>query len=55
MQCILVYIADALLGKSLYDPCFSFPDNTSDHDERIPLFTRASEVDPELPYGALLR
>jgi len=30
-------------------------DNSSDHDERIPLFTRASETDPELPYGALLR
>lgn len=39
MQCILVYIADAL----------------SDHDERIPLFTRTVETDPELPYGALLR
>lgn len=26
-----------------------------DHDERIPLFTRAVESDPELPYGPLLR
>lgn len=34
---------------------FLFPDNTPDHDERVPLFTRASETDPELPYGALLR
>ena len=32
-----------------------FPDIIPDHDERIPLFTRASETDPELPYGALLR
>ncbi|EGN96156.1 hypothetical protein SERLA73DRAFT_185746 [Serpula lacrymans var. lacrymans S7.3] len=39
MQCILVLIADALL----------------DHDERIPLFTRASQTDPELPYVPLLR
>ncbi|EIM82503.1 ATPase V1 complex subunit H [Stereum hirsutum FP-91666 SS1] len=38
MQCILVLIADAL----------------TDHDERIPLFTRAAESDPDLPYGALL-
>ncbi|KAJ7445794.1 ATPase V1 complex subunit H [Mycena galericulata] len=39
MQCILVLIADAI----------------SDHDERIPLFTRAVESDPELPYAPLLR
>jgi hypothetical protein len=26
-----------------------------DHDERIPLFTRAVETDPELPYAPLLR
>ncbi|KAK7466870.1 H(+)-transporting V1 sector ATPase subunit H [Stygiomarasmius scandens] len=39
MQYILVLIADAL----------------ADHDERIPLFTRASENDPELPYGPLLK
>ncbi|KAJ7197245.1 ATPase V1 complex subunit H [Mycena pura] len=39
MQCILVLIADAI----------------ADHDERIPLFIRAVESDPELPYGPLLR
>ncbi|KAJ6547152.1 ATPase V1 complex subunit H [Mycena capillaripes] len=39
MQCILVLIADAI----------------ADHDERIPLFTRAVESDPELPYAPLLR
>ncbi|KAF7295144.1 V-type proton ATPase subunit H [Mycena indigotica] len=39
MQSILVLIADSV----------------SDHDERIPLFTRAVEVDPELPYHPLLR
>ena len=33
----------------------SVPDNILDHDERIPLFTRTFETDPELPYGALLR
>ncbi|KAI0079017.1 ATPase V1 complex subunit H [Panus rudis PR-1116 ss-1] len=38
-QSILVLIADAL----------------TDHEERIALFTRASETDPELPYGPLLR
>ncbi|KAG9318161.1 ATPase V1 complex subunit H [Chiua virens] len=39
MQCLLVLIADALL----------------DHDERIPLFTRAVQSDPDLPYLPLLR
>ncbi|KAK7043755.1 H(+)-transporting V1 sector ATPase subunit H [Paramarasmius palmivorus] len=39
MQSILVLIADAL----------------ADHDERIPLFTRTSESDSELPYTPLLR
>ncbi|KAH8108453.1 ATPase, V1 complex, subunit H [Phellopilus nigrolimitatus] len=39
MQWILVLITDAL----------------ADHDERIPLFTKAVEKDPELPYGPLLR
>lgn len=33
----------------------SMPDDIPDHDERIPLFIRTSETDPELPYGALLR
>jgi len=39
MQCILILIGDAL----------------TDHDERIPLFTRTVESDTELPYGPLLR
>ncbi|KAJ3815679.1 armadillo-type protein [Lentinula lateritia] len=39
MQYILVLIADAL----------------ADHDERIPLFTRTAENEPELPYGPLTR
>ncbi|KIK63759.1 hypothetical protein GYMLUDRAFT_450965 [Collybiopsis luxurians FD-317 M1] len=39
MQYILILIADAL----------------ADHDERIPLFARAAESDPELPYGPLTR
>ncbi|EJF62445.1 ATPase V1 complex subunit H [Dichomitus squalens] len=38
-SCILVLIADAL----------------TDHEERIPLFTTASQSDPELPYSPLLR
>ncbi|KAI0736579.1 ATPase V1 complex subunit H [Fomitopsis betulina] len=38
-QCILVLITDAI----------------ADHDERIPLFTRTRDSDPELPYGALSR
>jgi len=38
LQCLLVLIADALVG----------------HDERISLFTSANAVDPELPYQALL-
>ncbi|KAG8900908.1 H(+)-transporting V1 sector ATPase subunit H [Tulasnella sp. 403] len=39
MQYLLVMIGDALL----------------DHDERIPLFTRPVEGEPDLPYGPLLR
>ncbi|KAJ3762955.1 armadillo-type protein [Lentinula raphanica] len=39
MQYILVLVADAL----------------ADHDERIPLFTRTVESDPELPYTPLTR
>ncbi|KAG9226035.1 hypothetical protein CCMSSC00406_0008697 [Pleurotus cornucopiae] len=39
MQCLLVLIAEAL----------------TDHEERIPLFFRTSESDPELPYVPLLR
>ncbi|KAI6129138.1 armadillo-type protein [Pisolithus thermaeus] len=39
MQCLLVLIADALL----------------DHDERIPLFTRTVQSDPDLPHAPLLR
>ncbi|KAI0029737.1 ATPase V1 complex subunit H [Vararia minispora EC-137] len=41
MQWVLVMIADALTG--------------ADHDERIPLFTRAAESDPDMPYVPLLR
>ncbi|KAF7359406.1 V-type proton ATPase subunit H [Mycena sanguinolenta] len=41
MQCILVLIADAIAAP--------------DRDERIPLFTRAVESDPDLPYAPLLR
>ncbi|KAI0005859.1 ATPase V1 complex subunit H [Russula compacta] len=39
LQSILVFIADAL----------------TDHEERIILFTRTSESDPDLPFGPLLR
>ncbi|KIJ99584.1 hypothetical protein K443DRAFT_679845 [Laccaria amethystina LaAM-08-1] len=39
MQCLLVLIADAL----------------ADHEERIQLFIRASETDPDLPFLPLLR
>ncbi|KAL0947311.1 hypothetical protein HGRIS_013430 [Hohenbuehelia grisea] len=39
MQCLLVLIAEALV----------------DHEERIPLFTRTSETEPDLPYIPLLR
>ncbi|KZO92597.1 ATPase V1 complex subunit H [Calocera viscosa TUFC12733] len=39
LQYILVLIGDSLI----------------DHDERIPLYTRAAEADPELPFGPLLR
>jgi V-type H+-transporting ATPase subunit H len=39
VSCILVLIVDAL----------------ADHDERIPLFTRSVESDPELPYAPLLK
>ena len=55
MQCILVLIADALAGL------FHVPENhvililETDHDERIPLFLKTSESDPDLPYLPLLR
>ncbi|PPQ78181.1 hypothetical protein CVT25_015514 [Psilocybe cyanescens] len=39
MQCLLILITDAL----------------QDHDERIPLFLRAAQTDPDLPYTPLLR
>ncbi|KAG5718677.1 V-type proton ATPase subunit H [Termitomyces sp. T112] len=39
MQCLLVLIADAL----------------SDHEERIPVFLRTAEADPDLPFLPLLR
>ncbi|KZP05759.1 ATPase, V1 complex, subunit H [Athelia psychrophila] len=39
VSCILVLVGDAL----------------ADHDERIPLFTRSVENDPELPYTPLLK
>ncbi|KAG6833496.1 hypothetical protein H0H87_006068 [Tephrocybe sp. NHM501043] len=39
MQCLLVLIADAL----------------SEHEERIPVFLRTSESDPDLPFLPLLR
>ncbi|KAH9483833.1 V-type proton ATPase subunit H [Psilocybe cubensis] len=39
MQCLLILITDAL----------------QDHDERIPLFLKASQIDPDLPYAPLLR
>ncbi|EDR11015.1 uncharacterized protein LACBIDRAFT_316108 [Laccaria bicolor S238N-H82] len=39
MQCLLVLVADAL----------------ADHEERIQLFIRASESDPDLPFVPLLR
>ncbi|KAF8589958.1 ATPase, V1 complex, subunit H [Ramaria rubella] len=33
----------------------SIADAVADHEERLPLFTRATEWDPELPYAPLLR
>jgi V-type H+-transporting ATPase subunit H len=55
MQCLLVLIADALQGKShLRFQAMSF-NKVSDHEERIPLFFRAAEADPDLPYVPLLR
>ncbi|KAG6910921.1 hypothetical protein DXG01_006604 [Tephrocybe rancida] len=41
MQCLLVLIADAL--------------SAADHEERIPVFLRTSESDPDLPFLPLLR
>ena len=56
MQWILVLITDALAGKAMSshdeDPQIYV---LLDHEERIPLFTRAAEKDPDLPYGPLLR
>ena len=60
MQCILVLIADALAGlcrtvEIRLNTHKSPPTPNTDHDERIPLFLRTSESDPELPYTPLLR
>ncbi|KAJ8488283.1 hypothetical protein ONZ51_g3645 [Trametes cubensis] len=47
-SCILVLIADALTDRTTLLLLL-------DHEERIPWFTNASQSDPELPYGPLLR
>lgn len=56
MQCLLVLIADALAGRSniaiTMRHSIQYP---LDHEERIPLFTRTSQVDPDLPYIPLLK
>lgn len=57
MQCLLVLIADALLGMFHYK-CFLTKYMrliSVDHDERIPLFARAAQSDPDLPYAPLIR
>ena len=57
-QCLLVLIADALAGTFLHPlACMDVATlrNIIDHEERIPLFMRTSQEDPELPYGPLLR
>ena len=55
-QCILVLIADALSGVFV-QPSVAIRGLIleQDHEERIPLFTRASETDPDFPYVPLLR
>ena len=56
MQCILVLIADSIAGTRLNrSPYRCGLKDTLDHDERISLFTSASDEDPELPYDPLLR
>jgi V-type H+-transporting ATPase subunit H len=56
IQCLLVLITDALQGIwSLHTFLFPTSDTIQDHDERIPLFLRAIETDPDLPYVPLLR
>lgn len=55
-QCILVLIADAIAGRRVLCEISAGDCNElSDHDERIPLFTRTQELDIDLPYGPLLR
>ncbi|KAF4615328.1 hypothetical protein D9613_002847 [Agrocybe pediades] len=60
MQCLLILITDALQGsfklplpvvQSTLTPHILY----EDHEERIPLFLKASETDPDLPYVPLLR
>ena len=55
MQWVLVMIGDAITGMQ-YSTTFYQPFHVPiDHDERIPLFTRTQQSDPDLPYGPLLR
>jgi V-type H+-transporting ATPase subunit H len=55
MQSLLSLIGDALLGDSFVIRIHSSWEIVEDHDERIPLFLRTSESDPDLPYVPLLR
>ena len=56
IQCLLVLITDALQGRWQLQTFLSPTSNAiEDHDERIPLFLKAAESDPELPYLPLLR
>lgn len=55
MHLILVLIADALQGH----PAFQSPRTQltlcPDHEERIPMFVKSGETDPDMPYGPLLK
>ena len=56
MQWILVLMTDALAGKPYWIMCLKVTLRCSlDHDERIPLFLKTSEKDPNLPFEPLLR
>ncbi len=55
IQIILVLIADSLAGMSLLDLAVRCLKLSADHEERVALYTRTAESEPDLPHGPLLK
>jgi hypothetical protein len=56
-QAVLVMMGDALTGESFKwrDTGAGLRGIVADHEERVGLFLRTVEEDPELPYGPLVQ